>query len=294
MARPAQQSVVDAVEAIRQCGVAETPEVELIEDMMLAVRGRARGPDISGSREQQRQGLTRCLRPIWMFISNQEALRRLNQEVQQDLIWNLFAASVARTAGAEAFPLFTGDVAAWQDVVTEMCNAEAFAPQLVQVHRGSNNWSLRIGIVGLVLLALEGWLPDGRSRFYASVVGLVAIVFAGLLWYFNVGQTVDPVRSTLRNDPVDTGLCRVGDVDSVSHSGGANVATSNTQQQLTASAPPVTGRPWTLTLCECLGDARDDWIGGANQCGEGHSSPMPFWRTSPKVDMFCRHSGWTV
>lgn len=243
MARPAQQSVVDAVEAIRQCGVAETPEVELIEDMMLAVRGRARGPDISGSREQQRQGLTRCLRPIWMFISNQEALRRLNQEVQQDLIWNLFAASVARTAGAEAFPLFTGDVAAWQDVVTEMCNAEAFAPQLVQVHRGSNNWSLRIGIVGLVLLALEGWLPDGRSRFYASVVGLVAIVFAGLLWYFNVGQTVDPVRSTLRNDPVDTGLCRVGDVDAVSHSGGANVATSNTQQQLTASAPPVTAPP---------------------------------------------------
>lgn len=61
MARPAQQSLVDAVEAIRQCGVAETPEVELIEDMMLAVRGRARGPDISGSREQQRQGLTRCL-----------------------------------------------------------------------------------------------------------------------------------------------------------------------------------------------------------------------------------------
>lgn len=58
MARPAQQSLLDAVEAIRQCGVAETPDVDLIEDMMLAVRSRARGPDITGTREQQRQCLS--------------------------------------------------------------------------------------------------------------------------------------------------------------------------------------------------------------------------------------------
>ena len=249
MARPAQQSLLDAVEAIRQCGVAETPEVELIEDMMLAVRSRARGPDATGSREQQRQGLTRCLRPVWMFISNQDGLRRLNQEVQQDLIWNLFAASVARTAAAEAFPLFTGDVGAWQDVVTEMCNAEAFAPPLVQVQRRSNNWALRSGMVGLVLLALEGWLPDGRSRFYASGVGIVLLVIAGALWYFGVGQASEPVRPAQRIEPVDTGLYRVSDVDA----GGANIATSDNQQQLAAAFPPIAAPPLPTSVLLAAG-----------------------------------------
>ncbi len=243
MARPAQQSLLDAVEAIRQCGVADTPDVELVEDMMLAVRSRARGPDISGSREQQRQGLTRCLRPIWMFINNQDSLRSLNQEVQQDLIWNLFAASVARTAGAEAFPLFTGDVAAWQEVVVEMCNGESFAPPVVQGDRRSNSWSLYTGIVGLSLLALEGWLPDGRSHFYASLAGMVSLLLAGLFWYFSSGQISETVRPAQRSERVETGLYRVDGGEPVVQPVGASATLTNNQQQLAETVPPATAPP---------------------------------------------------
>ena len=231
------------VEAIRQCGVADTPDVDLIEDMMLAVRSRARGPDVTGSREQQRQGLTRCLRPIWMFISNQEALRSLNQDLQQDLIWSLYAASVARTAGADAFPLYTADVTAWQEVVAEMCNAESFNHTSVPVSGRSNSWSLYAGIVGLALLALEGWLPDGRSRFYVSVAGIVLLGLAWVLWYFGYGQATVATRPGQINDRIETGLYRVDNVDSGANDIRSHTAVVDNQQQLTTAAPPVTAPP---------------------------------------------------
>ena len=200
MARPSQQSINDAMEAVRQCGVNTISDQDQLEDVLLAVRGRVRSQEANGTAEQQRQGLTRCLRPIWHYVMSQADLASLPVDTQHDLVWNLYATSVARTASAESFPLITKDLQAWHEVVQSLMNAE----QVVQPVNGKEAVIPRfwyVGILGLVCLAAEGWMPDGRTRFYAMVAGLGSILVAWIMWYFGDSTALDSLQSANARRP---------------------------------------------------------------------------------------------
>ncbi|CAK9004572.1 unnamed protein product [Durusdinium trenchii] len=102
MARISQQSLADALQAIHQVGGHAATDPQSLDETLLLVRNRIRIGETNGSLEQQRQGLLHCLRPLWSFVMALQ-LPPMTEDMRADLIWNLYASSVARTQMASAF-----------------------------------------------------------------------------------------------------------------------------------------------------------------------------------------------
>ena len=188
MARPAQQSLSDAAQALRQAGVTSDADQDGLEELLLTVRARVRAADHHGTVEAQRLGALKSLRPIWSFVNAQPELQNISIDVKSDLCWNLFAASLARTANSDAFPEVTGDLNAWQQMIDTL--ARGVTPQSsVQSNKSwSNNRAVQCAMLGLVCLAAEGWITSGRERFYLSAFGFSVLGIAFLLWYFGLDR----------------------------------------------------------------------------------------------------------
>ncbi len=202
MTRIAQQALADAAQALQQAGCSADLDQDALEELLLSVRNRVRSSEQTGSAESQRQGVIRAVRPIWQFVMSQPELRTADIEMKSDLCWNLFAASLARTTCANAYPAITSDLVAWQNVMDMFVRGEAAHPSGQEVFMGGvNTRALQAMLVGLAMLASEGWIPSGRVRVYVFGAGLSVCLVACLLWYFDWGRP----RSVLEQITSDAG-----------------------------------------------------------------------------------------
>ena len=209
MARPAQQAVSDAAQALKQAGLTGDPDQDTLEELLLTVRTRVRSANHHGSLEAQKQGALKALRPIWTFISGQPEFQRTTLEVKSDLCWNLFAASLARTANADAFPQVTGDISVWQQLIDTLTRGSVPQSSVQSASVGSYNKSAISAMLGLACLAAEGWISSGRERFYLSALGLCLLGVAGLLWY--LGFDAPRVKTDPRDLVQDSQIVFDGD-----------------------------------------------------------------------------------
>ena len=195
MARPSQQALSDVAQALRQAGATTEFDQDSLEELLLTVRARVRSADHHGSPEVQRQGALKALRPIWSFVNGQPELQGVAVDVKSDLCWNIFAASLARTATADAFPEVTGDLAVWQQLIETLARGVVPQSSVQRTGTWSNNRAVQCAMLGLGCLAAEGWITSGRGRFYLSAVGFGFLALAGLVWYLgydSANQTPGP------------------------------------------------------------------------------------------------------
>lgn len=184
MTRPAQQALSDVAQALRQAGVTSEFDQDLLEELLMSVRARVRAADHHGTTEAQRIGALKALRPIWSFVSAQSELQNATNEVKSDLCWNIFAASLARTTNADAFPDVTGDLNMWQQLVDTLARGVSPQSSVQSNSSWSSNRAVQCAMLGLFCLAAEGWITSGRERFYLSAFGFAVLAVAFLLWYF--------------------------------------------------------------------------------------------------------------
>lgn len=128
---------------------------------------------------QQRSGMTRCLMPIAGWVAAEPSLQGLTNEVRSDVIWNLYIAAV--TQAAEAFPLVTGDLSTWSEVVAGL-PITFVEPEAAQP-RGFSTIHWKCIALGLLMLAADSWVRSGRTRVYVSVVGASLLGLGSVLWY---------------------------------------------------------------------------------------------------------------
>lgn len=175
MARLSQQALTDAAQAIQQAGGGAVTDMEMLEETLQSVRLRVRSAEHHGPTEAQPQGMIRAVRPTWHYVFGLPELAHVGGETKSDLCWNLYAASVSRTANADAFPDVTGSVEMWQNVMDIVTRDDLLRPRLAPIQpvaRSSFVRALQIAVLGLVMLAAESWFPSGRMRFYCVLSGV--------------------------------------------------------------------------------------------------------------------------
>ena len=189
MARLSQQALTDAIQAIQQAGGRDDRDLDLLEEALMATRNRVKAAPKADTLLEQRAGMIRCLQPLATWLDGETDLRDLDLATRSDLFWNLYASSIARTQGAEAFQLVTGNEDNWTSVIREI-PAQEVVEQQVQGTTQMNNrqWHWRVLTVGLTFLALDPWIVSDRLRVYTTMLGVVLVGLGGLLWYFNSGD----------------------------------------------------------------------------------------------------------
>eukprot|EP00438_Fugacium_kawagutii_P028961 Skav210522 [mRNA] locus=scaffold3045:170575:172536:+ [translate_table: standard] len=191
MARLSQQALSDAYQAIAQAGASPGRDPEVLEEALLATRNRVRQAGPSDTLEGQRRALSRCLGPLQAWVENEPDLRGMPPDVRSDLLWNLYTSCVSRTQGAEAFPLITQDPDVWFEMVTlmEPVAPPAHGTQLPHATHGGD-LHLKVLFVGMMLMAIDPWMPSGRWRFYSTSCGTFLLGLGAFLWY--MGWTSSP------------------------------------------------------------------------------------------------------
>lgn len=189
MARLSQQALTDAIQAIQQAGGRDDRDLDLLEEALMATRNRVKAAPKADTLLEQRAGMTRCLQPLVTWLEGEADLKDIDLETRSDLLWNLYASSIARTQGAEAFQLVTGSVDNWTSVIREI-PAQAVAEQQLQGAAQTSNrqWHWQVLAAGLAFLALDSWLVSDRLRVYTTMLGVLLVGLGGLLWYFNSGD----------------------------------------------------------------------------------------------------------
>ena len=179
MTRPAQQALSDVAQALRQAGVTSEFDQDLLEELLMSVRARVRAADHHGTTEAQRIGALKALRPIWSFVSAQSELQNATNEVKSDLCWNIFAASLARTTNADAFPDVTGDLNMWQQLVDTL--ARGVSPQ--SSVQSNSSWSSNRA-VKCAMLGLFVWRPRVGSHQAGNASTSQHLVLLFWRWHF--------------------------------------------------------------------------------------------------------------
>lgn len=189
MARLSQQALTDAIQAIQQAGGRDDRDLDLLEEALMATRNRVKAAPKADTLLEQQAGMIRCLQPLATWLDGETDLRDLDLETRSDLFWNLYASSIARTQGAEAFQLVTGNVENWTSVIREIPAQEVVEQQVQGTTQMINRqWHWRVLTVGLTFLALDSWIVSDRLRVYTTMLGVVLVGLGGLLWYFNSGD----------------------------------------------------------------------------------------------------------
>ena len=203
MARISQQGLADAFSAIQQAGLSDEPDQERIEEILLATRNRVRAAGNPAELQQQKDALSKSLQPIWDWIIQEGIRQRLTPDTVNDVVWNLFAAAIARTQLSGNLALVTDSVDTWNEVVDrlmEQTSHDSHDAQTAQ-RRQHGNYFYPYGMIifGLLCLVLDDWLPTGRVRFYAMCVGTGCFA-VGVGWaYLQFGATsAPPVMSSSR------------------------------------------------------------------------------------------------
>lgn len=185
MARLSQQALTDALSAASQAGGDRERDAEALEEALLATRNRVRGVPTGDTLPEQRAAMIRILAPLMSWVTSEPDLAALPLEVKSDLLWNLYAACMSRTRNADALPLVTGNLETWHDVVATLCRAppaDAGPIVVTQQPHGMLHWYL--ALMGLLLLAVDPWIPSGRWRFYSTTGGTMLFGLSLVCWYF--------------------------------------------------------------------------------------------------------------
>jgi len=144
-----------------------------------------------GSARQQREVMLYALRPLWAWLMSEPDVANLDLPALSELTWNLLVAGLSRTQGAEACPLVTNDLEAWNGVVQELLQDRGAGSSTLSLRPPSRLASfgpLHVAAAGLFCLALDGWLPTGRTRFYVMLVGTLLLLGASWWWFRRTGE----------------------------------------------------------------------------------------------------------
>lgn len=193
MARLSQQALNDAFQAIQQAGGAAGKNPDLLEEALLATRNRVRAAPRVDSLDGQRAALSRCLWPLHAWVENEPDLRDLPPDVRSDLLWNLYTACISRTQGADAFPLITQDPEVWYEMITLLEPVVPLVSTPPQRSDASGGLHWKVLFVGMMMMAIDPWIPTGRLRFYSTSCGTILLGLGALLWY--MGWTSSPFSS---------------------------------------------------------------------------------------------------
>ena len=211
MARLSQQAFTDAIQAIQQAGGRDDRDLDLLEEALMATRNRVKAAPKADTLLEQRAGMIRCLQPLATWLDGEADLRDLDLETRSDLC----ASSIARTQGAEAFQLGTGNVDNWTSVIREIPAQEVVEQQVQGTTQMSNRqWHWRVLTVGLTFLALDSWIVSDRLRVYTTMLGVVLVGLGGLLWYFNSGDDATVRAISSRRTTPSGGLSQLTSVPS--------------------------------------------------------------------------------
>lgn len=72
----------------------------------------------TGTIEEQSRELSKCLKPVVVFVKALPESHTMPQEVFSELLWNLYVAGASRTSAADAFTAVTESIEAWNTLVS--------------------------------------------------------------------------------------------------------------------------------------------------------------------------------
>ena len=228
MAWLSQQASSDLQQALRQTLNDQARDTRALEEAVLTVRSRLRADGAIGTVNQQRDTMLHALRPLWAWLMSEPDASALELPELSELTWNLLVAGLSRTQGADACPLITGDLDLWNGLIQELLLERGAGSSTVAMRPATtslpNVGPLHLVAGGLLCLALDGWLPSGRVRFYMMMLGASLLVVA-TMWWMRQGEAnpTTPERRTTqpeRNRPSWSGVQLTG--DDIPTSGGAN------------------------------------------------------------------------
>lgn len=200
MARLSQQALTDAISAVVQASGNSDRDVELLEEALLATRNRVRSAGQHDSLAGQRTGMARCLMPLSNWIDGEADLARLADDARSDLLWNMYCATMARTQGADSFPLIIDNLDVWNEVVSSLRTTTADVITIDSQTMDGGTLHFKFAGAGLVLLALDKWIPTDRWRVYSTGLGLLLLGLATAMWYLGwtglPGHGRTPIRTT--------------------------------------------------------------------------------------------------
>ena len=235
MARLSQQALSDATQAFLAAGVSDVRNMETLQEALLLVRSRVRETHAGDDLSSQSHGLARAIQPLTLWIMKEPDLVSLDAQSRFDLTWNLYSAGLARTAGAEAFPLITGSEDRWNEAVSQAFGPLSLTPEPLQTPcRGETvrKISACLLLAGLAAFGLDYWVQSGRWRFYLVLSGALLIIAGVLLFYYSPrSQASTPTAGRLQiarpNSEIGPSLPMLG---------GQNIAE---QTELPPGLPPM-------------------------------------------------------
>ena len=193
MAWLSQQASTDLQQALTQSLGDRPRDVRALEEAILTVRSRLRQDGSQGTLRQQRDVMLHALRPLWAWLMSEPDTATLGLPELSELTWNLLVAGLSRTQGAEACPLVTDDLDQWNSVIQELLldrGASSSTVSLRQPAQSSFSFGpVHLAAIGLLCLALDGWLPTGRIRFYMMILGTAFLLGATYWWFQHGGVT---------------------------------------------------------------------------------------------------------
>ena len=142
------------------------------------------GKTVAQSVEDEQRVLTVALVPLRLKL---EKTGSADQDEQwwSTILWNLFAASVNNTQGAEKVPQHAGSEELWADMITVVLNTEVqetTRPQFVTPWFGSKLFVGFLSVLcGIMVCYSASWVSMGRSKLWLVLIGL-SLFFAGVLW----------------------------------------------------------------------------------------------------------------
>eukprot|EP00438_Fugacium_kawagutii_P010988 Skav206619 [mRNA] locus=scaffold1562:262408:264393:+ [translate_table: standard] len=184
MAKLSALAISDAVAAFAAAGLADTRDFDALTETLLLIRNRIRASPTADDLMGQRLGIQRCVQPLVQWLDSEPDIVILDVQQKVDLLWNLYLATVSRTALADAFPLVCGNEETWNDAMTELFMAgppmEPVSSQPGHFRLGLSTWMLGLGLLGF---GVDHYMASGRWRFYIVVVSTLLVGLSFFLRY---------------------------------------------------------------------------------------------------------------
>ena len=191
MAWLSQQASNDLLQALRQSLGERSRDTRALEEAILTVRSRLRQDGANGTARQQRDVMMHALRPLWAWLMSEPDVAALELPELSELTWNLLVAGLSRTQGADACPMVTGDLDTWNGVIQELLRERGAGSSTMTLRQSPMTAGgigpLHVLACGLLCLALDGWLPSGRVRFYMMMLG-TGLLVAATMWWLRRGE----------------------------------------------------------------------------------------------------------
>ena len=112
----------------------------------------------------QRTSLTHVLGPLLDFVTVEHDLSHMSEFEIADLVWNLYAATVSRVQGSEAFSSITDSQEHWNDLLVPLLTGRLARESRRQPTSRLPFRSLIACVIGAGGMVIESWFESGRWR----------------------------------------------------------------------------------------------------------------------------------